>query len=238
MPSPPRPDRLAAIGLAFLLVACSGETNGDGPVAQGASVAQEAGGAPAVVQVPDEPLVEEVDFSKRFWSSALTLEERIGSLERRLATGKEPYFLDMHDFGGWTFDERKEDPFPAHIRALDGTMVTIRGFMMPDIDFENISKFHLVRSLYSCCFGAPPTLNEILRVTLRDGDGMDYTYNTLEITGRLDVVFEMEDGLVEDLFRIEDATYRILDYDDPMAPEGFDADSGFDGVIPAPGAQF
>ena len=165
------------------------------------------------------------------WSDAITLEERIASLEKSMAGG-EPYRIDLHDMGGWEFDERLEQPFPEHVLALDGKQVTMRGFMMPDIDFEHIRKFHLVRSLFSCCFGAPPQLNEILRVVLEDEDGMEYTYNTLEVTGTLRVVFEMEDGLVEDLFRLDGATYRIIDYDDPDAPDSFDATTGFDGTIP------
>lgn len=186
----------------------------------------------------EEPAEEAIDYSKRFWSSAMTEEERQASLARRIAASDEPYLIDMHDLGGWEFDERKDQPIPEYILALDGKMVTMRGFMMPDIDFEHIRTFHLVRSLYSCCFGAPPQLNEILRVTLRDPEGMDYTYQTVEVTGRLQVVFEMEDGLVEDLYRMEDVTYRLLEFDDPVAPDSFDADTGFDGVIPAPGSQF
>lgn len=172
------------------------------------------------------------------WSTALTLEERMESLEKTLATGVEPYVVDMHDFGGWEFDEGKKQPFPDHILALDGKKFTIRGFMMPDIDFENIQKFHLVRSLFSCCFGAPPQLNEILRVTLADKGGMEYTYNTVEVTGTLRVVFEMEDGLVEDLFRLENTTYRIIDFDDPEAPSDFDATTGFGDFIPQGPAEY
>ncbi|MCP4093883.1 MAG: DUF3299 domain-containing protein [Planctomycetes bacterium] len=172
------------------------------------------------------------------WSTAMTLEERIASLEKSMSTGTEPYVVDMHDLGGWEFDEGKEQPFPDHVLALDGMTFTIRGFMMPDIDFENIRKFHLVRSLFSCCFGAPPQLNEILRVTLADEDGMEYTYNTVEVTGTLRVVFEMEDGLVEDLFRLENTTYRIIDFDDPEAPSDFDAATGFGDFIPQGPAEF
>lgn len=172
------------------------------------------------------------------WSTALTIEERIANLEEAMTTTKEPHVVDMHDFGGWEFDEGKEQPFPAHVLALEGKKFTIRGFMMPDIDFEHIQKFHLVRSLFSCCFGAPPQLNEILRVTLADDGGMDYTYNTVEVTGTLRVVFEMEDGLVEDLFRLENATYRIIDFDDPEAPTNFDAETGFGDLLPSADTEY
>ena len=184
-------------------------------------------------KVGEAPPVEDMP-----WSTALTIEERMANLEETMSTTKEPFVVDMHDFGGWEFDEGKDQPFPAHVLALDGKKFTIRGFMMPDIDFENIQKFHLVRSLFSCCFGAPPQLNEILRVTLTDTGGMDYTYNTVEVTGTLRVVFEMEDGLVEDLFRLEDATYRIIDFDDPEAPTDFDAETGFGDMLPSADTEY
>lgn len=168
------------------------------------------------------------------WSTAVTVEERRTSLEKALANGEEPYLIDLHDLGGWEVDLKKEQPIPDYIYALDGKEVIVRGFMMPDIDLEFLQKFHLVRSLYSCCFGAPPQLNEILRVSLADKNGMDYTFKTIEVQGVLRVKFEIVDGLVEDIFRMEDATYRAFSYfDDPDAPDSFDANTDFDGVVPS-----
>ncbi len=180
----------------------------------------------------DRMELTKVEEKASFWSTANTLEERQEKIEGILEKNDPVFVLDMHDMGGWEFDELLEDPFPSYIRALDGKEIITRGFMMPDIDFEHIQKFHLVRSLYSCCFGAPPQLNEVLRVELTDAEGMDYTYNTIEVRGILRVVFEMEDGLVEDLLRLENATYRVLDFEDPGAPVDFDAATGFQGVVP------
>ena len=173
------------------------------------------------------------ESAKPTWSQATTPEERRANLDEALAVESGPYVIDMHDLGGWELDEREESPIPDYILDLDGKEFIMRGFMMPDIDFEHIRSFHLVRSLFSCCFGAPPQINEIMRVTLADEDGMDYTYNTIEVRGRLVVTFEMVDGLVEDIFRLEDVTYRILEFDDPDAPESFDANTGFDSIIPS-----
>jgi hypothetical protein len=176
--------------------------------------------------------------AKPTWSMATTPEERRENLGKALAAKSEPYVIDMHDLGGWELDEREENPIPEYILDLDGKEFVMRGFMMPDIDFEHIRSFHLVRSLFSCCFGAPPQINEIMRVTLADEDGMDYTYNTLEVRGRLSVTFEVVDGLVEDIFRLENVTYRILEFDDPDAPDSFDANTGFDSVIPSAAQEY
>lgn len=172
------------------------------------------------------------------WSTAQTVEERRANLDKALSAEQPPYVIDMHDLGGWEVDEREEQPIPDYVLALDGKEFIVHGFMMPDIDFEHIREFHLVRSLYSCCFGAPPQLNEIMRVTLADEDGMEYTYNTIEVRGILRIEFEVIDGLVEDIFRMENATYRILDFDDPDAPSSFDAPTGFQGVVPTGVQEF
>ena len=151
------------------------------------------------------------------WSLATTYEERIANVRATLASGDGPYALDIHDLGGWEFDERKKQPFPEHILALEGKEVILRGFMLPDVDFENLKKFHLVRSLWGCCFGAPPGPNEIMRVTLV-GEGIDYTYKTLEVRGIFHAVFEMSDGLLDDVYRLEATAVRELGFDDPLAP--------------------
>jgi hypothetical protein len=151
------------------------------------------------------------------WSLANTYEERVANVKAALATGPGPYALDLHDLGGWEFDERKKQPFPEHILALEGKELILRGFMLPDVDFENLKKFHLVRSLWGCCFGAPPGPNEIMRVTLA-GEGIDYTYKTLEIRGTFRLVFEMTDGLLDDIYRLEATSVRELGFDDPLAP--------------------
>lgn len=152
------------------------------------------------------------------WSSATTLAERVQNVEQALASGVSPIPLDIHDLGGWDFDERKEDPFPAHIRKLDGKEIVLRGFMLPDLDFENIRKFHLVRSLWGCCFGAPPGPNEIVRVTV-SGDGIAYSYKTLEVRGTFRIAFELTDGLLDDLYRLEAAVVKEHAFDDPLAPK-------------------
>jgi hypothetical protein len=151
------------------------------------------------------------------WSLATTYEERVANVEKALASGPGPYSLDIHDLGGWEFDERKKQPFPEHILALDGKEVILRGFMLPDVDFENLKKFHLVRSLWGCCFGAPPGPNEIVRVML-SGEGVDYTYKTLEVRGVIHAVFEMTDGLLDDVYRLDAVAVRELGFDDPLAP--------------------
>lgn len=152
---------------------------------------------------------------------------------RHHGTQDDPIPIDIDYLGAWEFADA-ENPFPDHVLALDGKHVKIRGFMLPDVDFEHITQFHLVRSLWGCCFGAPPRINEIVRVKVMDPEGVDYTYNSLEVIGKMAVIYEVEDGLIEDLYRMEGMTITELGFDDPEAPAGFDPATGFQGYIPEP----
>ncbi|KAA3611648.1 MAG: DUF3299 domain-containing protein [Planctomycetota bacterium] len=136
-------------------------------------------------------------------------------------TATDPVPIDIDFLGSWTF-ERKENPFPPQVVALQDKVVRIRGFMLPDLGFEKIRTFHLVRSLWGCCFGAAPRINEILRIELPPALAMDYSYTTLEITGPLLVQYQEEDGLIDDLYILNALEVKELAYDDPEAPEDFD----------------
>jgi hypothetical protein len=167
--------------------------------------------------------------------SPISPEEYVAKIREALlhhGTKEDPVPVDADLLGAWSFDETVPNPFPPHVRALQGVYVTSRGFMLPDVDFRGITKFHLVRSLWACCFGAPPRLNELLTVTTPDEAGLVYTHNTLEVIGKLDVVFETEDGLINDLYRLHAESIVEGDYDDPMAPEGADPEEYLQGVLP------
>ncbi len=140
---------------------------------------------------------------------------------KHAGTLDDPVPIDVDFLGAWEFDETRDPVFPPAILALDGRKVLIRGFMLPSVDFRDIREFHLVRSLWGCCFGAPPRLNEIVRVQLEEG--VDYTYDGLELVGTLEVVYETEDGIAEDLYRLDvDVLRPIPAYEDPDAPMDFD----------------
>jgi hypothetical protein len=58
---------------------------------------------------------------------------------------------------------------------------------------------------------------------VRGGEGLDYTYNTIEVTGTFRAEFLMEDGIIEDIYFLDDTDVEVLDeFDDPDAPAMFD----------------
>ncbi len=227
---------MALVTLAAL-AGCGAEPSPDpqaeaGAVSAAGSKQAEPANAPGGEQAEptsatDHPRPEwaEVEIDPLMIASEIEPEDYVRDIRAALAhhgTKEDPVPLSVDFLGGWLFDETKDNPFPPHVRAVHGAYVTMKGFMLPDVDFEGITAFHLVRSLWGCCFGAPPRVNELVKVYTPDQIGIEYTYNTLEIVGRLDVVFEIEDGLIEDLYRVHCDSILEGEFDDPLAPEGID----------------
>jgi len=179
----------------------------------------------------------EIEIATDDLASAIEPTQYVAEIREALShhgTREDPIPITTDFMGGWTFDEMKEQPFPEHVTAINGKYVVVKGFMLPDIDFEGITEFHLVRSLWGCCFGAPPRVNELIRINTPDAEGLRYTYNTLEIIGRIEVLFETEDGLIEDLYRLSAESILEGDFDDPLAPANFNpaTDDDLQGFLP------
>ncbi|HYC78717.1 MAG TPA: DUF3299 domain-containing protein [Planctomycetota bacterium] len=108
--------------------------------------------------------------------------------------------LDWKTLGGFEYTEGMK--LPEEVRKLHGEKVAIAGYMFTLSEFENIREFMLVESLWSCCFGVPPTVNQVLVVKIDGRKGVEYTGMPVMLLGTLDVGEKIEDGWVTSLYRI------------------------------------
>ena len=116
--------------------------------------------------------------------------------------------LDWKHMGGFRYVEGGE--LPADIRALDGGNVGVAGFILTLGQTERMHEFILLESLWGCCFGAVPELNQTIVVRLAPEHPFDYTAAPVLITGKLEVGEEKQGGFVASLYRIVDATAAPL----------------------------
>lgn len=87
--------------------------------------------------------------------------------------------------------------FPAEVEALNGTVVTVTGFMLP-IDAKARSKHFLLSKYTPVCFFCPPgEPNEVVEV-LAD-KAMPVSDDLVSVTGKLSLIDNAEKGL---FFRI------------------------------------
>jgi len=94
--------------------------------------------------------------------------------------------------GDWTYEPNK--PIPAAVMALNEQRVTLGGFMV-DLDYSEDNKvylFLLVESLWDCCFGEPPTIEQGIIVTVPDG--VAWTEGPLQVSGVLKVGEMFQEG--------------------------------------------
>lgn len=109
--------------------------------------------------------------------------------------------LTWKTIGGFEYTEGMK--LPDDVKALHGKKVAIAGYMMALDEVENIREFLLVESLWSCCFGTPPTVNQVLVIRIEGKKGIDYTSGPIQVAGILDVGEKVEDGFVTSVYRLK-----------------------------------
>ena len=102
-------------------------------------------------------------------------------------------------------------PLPPEVTALAGKPTAIFGFMLTLGDSEQLREFVLVESLWGCCFGAVPDVNQTILVRLAPGTAAEYSATPQLVTGRLEVGEEREGGFVTSLYRLVDARVKPVD---------------------------
>lgn len=68
---------------------------------------------------------------------------------------------------------KNRDQVPAWIRSFDHQRIVLTGYMMP-LSFDNgvSTKFIIMRDLNTCCYGAVPSMNDYVIVTMK-GKGIN-----------------------------------------------------------------
>ncbi len=108
-----------------------------------------------------------------------------------------------------------------YLKTLDGTMVTISGYMATSSPVDGSFMFLMNLPYQSCPFCVPNTsqLSNTMEIYPKAGDSFAYTTQAIQVTGRLEVA-ESEDQPFTDLYgyefccKIVDATYTIIKAED------------------------
>lgn len=117
--------------------------------------------------------------------------------------------IDWKRLGDFAYQQGA--PLPAEVVALGDRLVGIPGFMLTLGETDQMREFVLVESLWGCCFGSIPDVNQTVLVRLTAGETSSYTSGPILVTGTLRVGEEREGAFVTSLYRIEDARVTPLD---------------------------
>lgn len=102
------------------------------------------------------------------------------------------------------FEYRDHMKLPESVVALKGRKVAAAGYMITLGEVEDIREFLLVESGWSCCFGIPPDVNQVIEVRIpKELPGIEFTTTPIAVMGVMDVGEEVEDGFVISVYRIQ-----------------------------------
>jgi hypothetical protein len=92
-----------------------------------------------------------------------------------------------------TFDDIKLEmekgaPFarellPERVKALVGTPIRIRGYILPSFQQTGLTQFVLVRDNQECCFGPGAALHDCIVVRMRPGKTADFSIRPVAVAG-------------------------------------------------------
>ncbi len=111
--------------------------------------------------------------------------------------------ITWNQLGG--FPWREGAALPPEVEALDGRDVGIFGFMLTLGEGDRLSELVLVESLWGCCFGSVPDVNQTILVRLDPSTTAEYSAAPTLVTGRLEVGEAREAGFVTSLYRLQGA---------------------------------
>jgi hypothetical protein len=111
--------------------------------------------------------------------------------------------LSIKELGNFDYDQEKGGNIPADVKALTGSKLRLRGYMIPMDQAENISQFALVPSLFSCCFGQPPQVQHTVVVNCPKGKAVSYYQDEIIVEGFLTVDEKKDDGFIVSIFDME-----------------------------------
>jgi hypothetical protein len=138
-----------------------------------------------------------------------------GSPSARAAAAPKAVSKDAIDWGVLTGYEYQPGlaGLPDSVKALEGTTVTLRGYLLPLVEFDDIHEFCVVPNHMSCCFGMPAGINGQVQVKLKSAErGLPNTNEPLEVRGIFHIVETKDQGILLSIYRIDEATGRIVGY--------------------------
>ncbi len=116
--------------------------------------------------------------------------------------------MAIKDLGNFDYDAEKGGNIPADVKAMSGSKIRLRGYMIPMDQAESITQFALVPSLFSCCFGQPPQIQHTIVVKVPKGKAVSYYPDEISVEGTLNVEEKKEDGFIISIFDVDTTSVK------------------------------
>ncbi len=80
-------------------------------------------------------------------------------------------------------DQRTDVPYSDAALELDNQKVFIKGYVRPGTHRTNLKKFILVGDFGSCCFGGSPKITDVVAISLKGDDRVNYGLGQRKFAG-------------------------------------------------------
>ena len=117
----------------------------------------------------------------------------------------------IKELGNFEFDPTANTDVPADVKALDGTKVRLRGFMIPLNQAETITDFALVPSLVGCCFGQPPGVQHTITCKTMKGQAVAYTVDEIYVEGTVKINVQRDQGYTFSIFDLDVTSVKAVE---------------------------
>jgi hypothetical protein len=111
--------------------------------------------------------------------------------------------IAIKELGNFEYNQETGGNIPADVKALSGSTLRLRGYMIPMDQAENITQFALVPSLFSCCLGQPPQIQHTIVINCPKGKAVTYFPDEILVEGKLTVQEKKDDGYVVSIFGMD-----------------------------------
>ena len=111
--------------------------------------------------------------------------------------------MSIKELGNFDYDQEKGGNIPPDVKALAGSTVRLRGYMIPMDQAENITQFALVPDLFACCFGQPPQVQHTVVSHWPAGKAVSYFADEILVEGKLKVQEKKDDGFIVSVFEVD-----------------------------------
>jgi len=116
--------------------------------------------------------------------------------------------MAIKELGNFEYDAEHGGNIPKDVKALTGSTVKLRGYMIPMDQAERISQFALVPSLFACCFGQPPQIQHTIVVKCPEGKAVSYFPDEISVEGKLKVEEQKDDGYIVSVFQMDASSVK------------------------------
>jgi hypothetical protein len=116
--------------------------------------------------------------------------------------------MDIRELGNFDIDDDQNPMIPPDVKALSGSTVRLRGFMVPIDSAEKVTRFVLVPSLTTCCNGGPPQMQHTVIVMCPKGKSVQFCSDQIIIEGKLTVDVIKDDDFVTGIFAVDVASVK------------------------------